>query len=52
MVGVEDETAYTDTEGIEHHVHPSTILRIERLAEYLRKNQKHLKVIRDYIESR
>lgn len=52
MLGVDDETAYVDTEGIEHHVHPSTVRRFERLAEYLRENPQTLKAVRDFIDER
>lgn len=51
MMGVDDETAFEDTEGIEHHVHPTTIRRLERVAEYLRKNPSTLRALRKYIES-
>ena len=50
MLGVDDQTAYVDTEGIEHHVHPSTLRRFERLAEYLRENPQTLKAIREFVE--
>jgi len=50
MLGVDDQTAYVDTEGIEHHVHPSTLRRFERLAEYLRENPQTLKAIRRFVE--
>ena len=50
MLGVDDQTAYVDTEGIEHHVHPSTLRRFERLAEYLRKNPEVLKAVREFVE--
>jgi len=50
MLGVDDQTAYVDTEGIEHHVHPSTLRRFERLAEYLRANPQTLKALREFIE--
>lgn len=50
MLGVDDETAYLDTEGIEHHVHPSTLRRFERLAEYLRANPQILQAIREFVE--
>ena len=49
MLGVDDQTAYIDTEGIEHHVHPATVKRFERLAEYLRENPRTLKEVRDFI---
>jgi DtxR family transcriptional regulator, manganese transport regulator len=50
MLGVDDETAYVDTEGIEHHVHPSTLHRMERLAEYLRQNPEILKAVQKFME--
>ena len=50
MLGVDDQTAYVDTEGIEHHVHPSTLRRFEKLAEYLRSNPQTLNAIREFIE--
>ena len=49
MLGVDDQTAYIDTEGIEHNVHPATVKRFERLAEYLRENPRTLKEVRDFI---
>ena len=52
MLGVDEQTAYVDTEGIEHHVHPSTLKRLERLAEYLRENPQTLKAIREFVEDR
>jgi DtxR family transcriptional regulator, manganese transport regulator len=50
MLGVDDRTAYVDTEGIEHHVHPSTLRRFERLADYLKENPQTLRAIRDFIK--
>lgn len=52
MLGVDDETAYADTEGIEHHVHPSTLRRFEKLAEYLRENPSILNAIRDFVREK
>lgn len=51
MLGVDDPIAYEDTEGIEHHVHPTTLRRIEKAAEYLQKNPNALKALRKYIDS-
>lgn len=51
MLGLDDEVTYEDTEGIEHHVHPATIHRISKAAEYFRKNPRALKALRGYIES-
>lgn len=50
MLGVDDRTAYVDTEGIEHHVHPATVRKMEKLAEYLRGNPKTLADLRDSLE--
>ena len=50
MLGVDPQTAYVDTEGIEHHVHPSTLRRFERLADYLREDPQALKAIREFVE--
>jgi len=50
MLGVEDEVAYQDTEGIEHHIQPMTIRKIEGLVDFLRKNPKLLRAIRKHIE--
>lgn len=52
MLGVDEQTAYVDTEGIEHHVHPSTVRRFERLSEYLRKNPQVLKAIRQFVDEK
>jgi Mn-dependent DtxR family transcriptional regulator len=50
MLGIEDEVAYQDTEGIEHHLQHVTIRKIEGLVSFLRKNPKLLLAIRDHIE--
>lgn len=50
MLGVEDKVAYQDTEGIEHHIQPVTIRKIEGLVDFLRKNPKLLLAIRNHIE--
>ncbi len=49
MLGVESEVAYQDTEGIEHHIQPATIKKIEGLVDFLRKNPKLLRAILDHI---
>ncbi len=48
LIGVEGKVAYEDTEGIEHHVQPITIYRIEKLVELLRENPSLLAEIRAY----
>ena len=50
MLGVEDKVAYQDTEGIEHHIQPETISKIEGLVAFLRKDPKLLRSIRNYKE--
>jgi Mn-dependent DtxR family transcriptional regulator len=50
MIGVEETTARQDTEGIEHYIQPVTVHKIEKLVEFLRKNPRQMKAIRDYIE--
>lgn len=52
MIGVEDEIAYEDAEGIEHHVHSTTIYRIRRLVEFLKNKPGFLKSITDFLEAR
>ncbi len=52
MLGVDEETAYIDTEGIEHHVHPVTVKKFERLAEYLRENPRTLREIRAFVDEK
>src|SRR3989475_12919873 len=51
MIGVADDVAYEDTEGIEHHVQPTTIRRIERLAEDLRLKPESRQSIREVIDA-
>jgi Mn-dependent DtxR family transcriptional regulator len=36
MLGLSKDVAYVDTEGIEHHLHPATVQRFERLVEFLK----------------
>ena len=51
LIGVEGEVAYEDTEGIEHHVQPTTIYKIERLVDFLRKNPEQLARIKEHLSS-
>jgi Mn-dependent DtxR family transcriptional regulator len=37
MVGVEDDVDHLDAEGIEHHLHPQTIKRLEKLISIQKK---------------
>lgn len=48
MIGVDEKTAYADTEGIEHHVHPSTIRKIDSLVLFAEKNPKWVKRLKRF----
>ena len=37
MIGVDEESAKSDAEGIEHHLHPETIKRLEDFKNILKK---------------
>jgi Mn-dependent DtxR family transcriptional regulator len=50
MMGIEERVAYEDTEGIEHHLQPITIYKIEKFVNFLRKNPDYLSTIREYID--
>jgi Mn-dependent DtxR family transcriptional regulator len=45
MLGVNKKAAYEDAEGIEHHLQPVTIEKLERLVAFLRKNPGFLEEI-------
>ena len=47
ILGVEEKTARLDAEGIEHHVHKTTINRIERFVNFVEKNPSRLKIFED-----
>ena len=42
MIGVDNETAHLDAEGIEHHLHPQTIKKLERFIMILKKRDPKL----------
>lgn len=48
MLGVDSKTAYEDTEGIEHHVHPSTIKKINGLVLFAEKNPRWIKTLKRF----
>lgn len=45
MIGVDDETANLDAEGIEHHLHPQTIKKLENLIKVLK--DADIKIFKD-----
>ena len=42
IIGVDDETAHIDAEGIEHHLHLQTIKKLERFIMILKKRDSKL----------
>jgi DtxR family transcriptional regulator, manganese transport regulator len=50
MVGIDKDVAYEDAEGIEHHLHPVTISKIEGLVEFLKNNREYLQKMKEGIE--
>lgn len=42
MIGIDDETAHVDAEGIEHHLHPQTIKKLESFIILLKKRDPKL----------
>jgi Mn-dependent DtxR family transcriptional regulator len=38
IIGVDEETANNDAEGIEHHLHPETMKKLEEFINELKKN--------------
>jgi Mn-dependent DtxR family transcriptional regulator len=47
MIGVQDENIYKDVEGIEHHLSWDSIMRIETLVEYFKRDENRLQDLRD-----
>lgn len=51
MLGIDGKVAYEDAEGIEHHLHPTTIYKFERLVRFLRKNRKIFDEIKKAVDA-
>ncbi|MEK3730893.1 MULTISPECIES: transcriptional regulator MntR [Paenibacillus] len=47
MIGVQEENIYRDVEGIEHHLSWDSIMRIETLVEYFKRDENRLQELRD-----
>jgi Mn-dependent DtxR family transcriptional regulator len=43
IIGVDEETANNDAEGIEHHLHPRTIKKLDEFVSSMKKNPTLLK---------
>ena len=46
MIGVDENTANIDAEGIEHHIHPETLEKLERFVKIV-KSSMEFSVMRD-----
>jgi len=46
MIGVDENTANIDAEGIEHHIHPATLEKLERFVKIV-KSSAEFSVMRD-----
>ena len=40
LIGIDEETANNDAEGIEHHLHPETMKKLEEFINELKKHNK------------
>lgn len=40
MIGVDEDSANKDAEGIEHHLHPETLKKLEEFVRIVKKNAK------------
>lgn len=40
LIGIDEETANNDAEGIEHHLHPETMKKLEEFISELKKHNK------------
>jgi Mn-dependent DtxR family transcriptional regulator len=40
MIGVDEDSANKDAEGIEHHLHPETLKKLEEFIKVIKKNPK------------
>ena len=43
LIGVDEESANNDAEGIEHHLHPQTIKKLKEFMSIIKKNPSLLK---------
>ena len=40
MIGVDEDSANKDAEGIEHHLHPETLKKLEEFIKIVKRNPK------------
>lgn len=51
ILGLDGDIVYEDAEGIEHHVHPATVDRIEKLLEFFGKNPAVVDRLQRFIQA-
>jgi Mn-dependent DtxR family transcriptional regulator len=42
IIGVDEDIANKDAEGIEHHLHPQTLKKLEEFVKIVKKNNDEL----------
>jgi len=47
MLGVDEESAHRDAEGIEHHLEPKTLERLERFVRIIKNSPEMLKKVKN-----
>jgi Mn-dependent DtxR family transcriptional regulator len=47
MLGVDEEAAHRDAEGIEHYLEPKTLERLERFVRIIKNNPEMLKKVKN-----
>jgi len=51
ILGLGGDIVYKDAEGIEHHVHPATVDRIEKLVEFFDRNPAIVRSLQRFIQA-
>ncbi|MFQ5871424.1 MAG: transcriptional regulator MntR [Candidatus Geothermarchaeales archaeon] len=51
ILGLGGDIVYEDAEGIEHHVHPATVDRIEKLVEFFDRNPAIVRSLQRFIQA-
>ncbi len=49
LLGIDEDTAQRDAEGIEHHLHPETLDHLARFVSFVKDNPEWLKPLRERI---
>lgn len=49
LLGIDEQTAHRDAEGIEHYLHPETLDRLESFVSFVKENPEWLKPLKERI---